>query len=277
MAKDREEYHLTISAKPDAGFRGLRVLTFEASRIRIRDTVLSVSGADDLLSQLETAQYDLHQHVFLVGMARKIIPNGTVSYSCVRKAWQLGQVLWILPRSSLRDVRDFWSKSSNCNAMDELKRHGFCISHIDGRLTYSAQESQGTSLASGAQQERSPSQRHDAGGRKRKAISPIPRTRARSRSRSPTKEGSRGERGRERSPTDRRRETDLRKDRFVSSRRFGLETPPASQRVLTSPEPSSHVARHGQDSMTTSGSAWEEHSMQTVPPIEEILEDDESL
>jgi hypothetical protein len=57
MAKDREEYQLTISARPEADFLLLRVVGYQASRILIRDKILSVDGADELLKQLELAKF----------------------------------------------------------------------------------------------------------------------------------------------------------------------------------------------------------------------------
>ena len=146
MAKDREEYQITISTTPDAGFRLLRVVNLEASRIRIRDRILSVQGADELLTQLELANHDLHQYALLISMAWRVLPLAT--YSSVREAWHLHQVLWVLPKSSFNDVREFWAKSSGWNGMDELERQGFSQSPTDWRLLYSNPESRRKPLLS---------------------------------------------------------------------------------------------------------------------------------
>ena len=73
MAKDREEYHLTISATPEADFLLLRVVSYQASRILIRDKILSADGADELLKYLELANHDLNQYVFLIGTIRQVL------------------------------------------------------------------------------------------------------------------------------------------------------------------------------------------------------------
>lgn len=59
MAKDRQEYHLTLSTKPDADFLLLRLVAFEGSRICLHDRVLSLKGADELLEQLELVNHDI--------------------------------------------------------------------------------------------------------------------------------------------------------------------------------------------------------------------------
>ena len=93
MAKDREEYQLTISTTPEADFLLLRVVSYQASRILIRDNILSTNGADELLKHLELANHDLSQYVFLIGITRRVLARSDITCSNIREAWRLHQVL----------------------------------------------------------------------------------------------------------------------------------------------------------------------------------------
>lgn len=93
MAKDREEYQLTISATPEAEFLLLRIVSYQASRVLIRDKILFAHGADELLKHLELANHDLDQYVFLFGITRKVLADSDRTCSNIRNAWRLHQVL----------------------------------------------------------------------------------------------------------------------------------------------------------------------------------------
>ena len=186
MAKDREEYQLTISATPEADFLLLRVVSYQASRILIRDNILSANGADELLKHLELANHDLSQYVFLIGMTRRVLARSDITCSNIREAWRLHQVLWVLPASSFDDIRDYWTEKPTGYGMSELKRVGFFRSSDDGKLLYSRTESRRSRLNSAAQQVSEGG--NGSGSRKRKASSPSRRLPKRSRDWSPRRE-----------------------------------------------------------------------------------------
>ena len=186
MAKDREEYQLTISATPEADFLLLRVVSYQASRILIRDNILSANGADELLKHLELANHDLRQYVFLIGMTRRVLVRSDITCSNIREAWRLHQVLWVLPASSFGDIRDYWAENPTGYGMSELKRVGFFRSSDGGKLLYSHTESRRSRLNSAAQQVSEGG--NGSGSRKRKASSPPKRLPKRSRDWSPRRE-----------------------------------------------------------------------------------------
>ena len=270
MTREREEYRLTISTKPETDFLLLRVVNCEASRIRIRDRLLSVEGAEELLKQLELANHDISQYAFLFGMERKVLPSAT--FSSVRKAWHLRQVLWVFPISSHHDVRNFWSANSTWNAMGELERQGFSLSLGDGKLLYSNPESRTRPLKSAVQQ--MPAEGNGSGGRKRKAIGPQ-RLRARSRSRSPTREAHVRESNRERSPIRAGRETGSGRSQRPARQRFGLPSKSFGSQNSTDYPTSALQSTHDAElSKDGAGATFGEESMQTVGRIEEIMENE---
>ncbi|KAL2059064.1 hypothetical protein ABVK25_000356 [Lepraria finkii] len=271
MAKDREEYQLTISAEPEADFLLLRVVSYQASRVLIRDKILSVDGADELLKQLELANHDLDQYVFLIGMARKVLPLGYATFSYIREAWRLQQVLWVLPASSYSNIRNFWAKSSTWNAIVGLEREGFSLSLDDGKPLYSHPESRRSPLKSAVQQVSGGG--NGSGGRKRKASSPPKRLPARSRSRSPTREARVREWKRDRSPIREARETGSARSQGRSPRRFRLlSTSSGPQNAPESSSSALKLASGAQLSRHKAGGAVDEERMQTVERIEEIIE-----
>ena len=268
MAREGEEYRLTISTKPENDFLLLRVVNCEASRIRIRDRLLSVEGANELLKQLELANHDISQYAFLIGMERKVLPSAT--FSSVRKAWHFRQVLWVLPISSYHDdVRHFWVETSTWNAMGELERQGFALSREDGKLQYSNPQSPFKSAVRQISAEG-----NGSGGRKRKA-SPPQKFRARSRSRSPTRDARVREPKRERSPIRAGRETGPGRSQRPPPQSIGLpSTSSGSQNALDSHSSALQSTRDAEVSNDGAVAAVGQESMQTVGRIEEIMENE---
>ena len=273
MAKDREEYQLTISAKPEADFLLLRVVSYHTSRILIWDKILSVDGADELLKQLELANHDLDQYVFLIGMAQKVLVRRDATFSYIREAWRQQQVLWVLPASSYEDIRKVWARSSTWNAMDGLEREGFSLSLDDGKLLYSDPESRRSPLKSAAQQVSGSG--NGSGGWKRKASSPPKRPAARSRSRSPTRESRMRELIRDRSPLREAGETGSAGSRGRSPRRFRLlSTSSRPQNASKSSSAALQLTSRAPLSRREVEGTVEEERMQTVERIEDIMENE---
>ena len=273
MAKDREEYHLTISATPEADFLLLRVVSYQASRILIRDKILSADGADELLKHLELANHDLNQYVFLIGTTRQVLAESDRTCSNIREAWRLHQVLWVLPASSFDDIRNFWAKNSPGYVMRELKRVGFFRSSDDGKLLYSHPESRRSRLQSAVQQVSGGG--NESGGQKQKPSSPPKRIPARSRSRSPPREFRVREWRRDRSPIREVGETGDARSRGRNYRRYRLlSDSPGPQNAPESSSSALQLAGGTQLSRHEEGGTVDGESMQTVNRIEDIMEDE---
>ena len=148
LANEREHYRLILSTKPEAEFLLLRVLTYEGTQIRMRDRILSPSGADELLEQLEQASHDLSKYIFLTGMNRRSLSPEEASYSSIRLLWREQQVLWVVPTASYAGLPISWTagydsaKDSNLTAMAELEREGFTLDAEGGKLVYSGREAE---------------------------------------------------------------------------------------------------------------------------------------
>ncbi|KAK3700529.1 hypothetical protein LTR37_015930 [Vermiconidia calcicola] len=244
MASDRETYRLTLSISPEADFLLLRVVTCEGSQIRLRDRILSPSGADDLFEQLQRANHDIKQYVIWVGMARQVLARRDTTYSTVREAWHLRQVLWVLPAASYTDIRRSWVRLSDHNATNELERKGITLSVSNGRLQYS------DANARHAQINR----------RKRKRTTRWPR--ARSRSRSP-----RGD--------DRARPSNCSRSPVRGRTEWAKRSPSVdAQDALDSADSAVQLAGGSRVCGPTADIVFDEESMQTVKRIEDIMENE---
>jgi hypothetical protein len=273
MAKDREEYRLTILATPEADFRLLRVVSYQASRVLIRDKILSADGADELLKHLELANHDLDQHVFLIGMTWKVLARSNTTFPNIRRAWRSHQVLWVLPTSSYHDIRNCWAKNPTGYIMGELKREGFFLSSDGGKLQYSHPESRRSPFRSAVQQGSRGA--NGSGGRKQKASSPPKRIPARSRSRSPIRESRVREWRRDRSPIREVGEPGSARSQGRNHRRFRLlSTSPGPPNVPESSSLALQLAGGAQLSMHEASGTVDEERMQTVERIEDIMENE---
>lgn len=256
LASEREHYRLTLSIKPEADFLLLRVLTYEGRQTRMRDRILSPSGANELLEQLEQASHDLSKYIFLTGMNRRPLSPEETSYSSIRLLWREKQVLWVVPAASYAGLPISWiagydsSKDSNLTAMAELEREGFTLDVEEGKLVYSGREAE-QSLDN---------------QRKRKRVTQWPRAYARNRrtdrSRSPTRDDRAGARFRSKS-RDHGRADLARRTVFPGSHNATIATSSALERMENS-----------QESGLTIDAVGDEETAQTAERIEDVMEDE---
>ena len=279
MSRDREEYQFTISTKPEAEFLLLRVVLCEDSRIRLRDTLLSLEDADDFLNQLELANHDLAQYVFFVGMARQKLPRGYTTFSAIREGWQLRQVLWVLPISYQHDAQSFWSENPSWNSMSELEHQGFAVQ--GGKLVYSNSERPKSPLRPMPKLVSSSADMNSPDGyvnvRKRKSSDPRKRIEGKIRSRSPSREVSVRGRNQIRSPRGKGQVGPIGGIRKTPPTRSGiadrLRRLPSKASGSNMPSTALQLISGAQAANPRAGPI-EEESMQTVERIEDLMEDE---